>query len=423
MVDFTYDQIRNWQEDIGNGAANLVRAGRTAICNLYANYPGVLTYNGIGQPPSVIARAFYDNICRPDFPPPTLPTPAVGGGQCPVPYNVSYTINAANNFDPTKPLSISGTVSVYGRLKGTKVVNSPSNFGCFIVGGSASNPDAVVDTNIGAINLAYASPTITITSVVRQDGQPDNCGSLPAPDPTQVPPINALEYNVDIDIGGTTITSPLVVIQTENNNSFEYRPEINVDIGGIVLNYQFDGVTINLGGQEGQPLPAPAVPDPRPNPPTLPPKDGTKGGNDCPDVDLEPVLVAITNLQGDVDVISANIEDLLNCDRCARLDVTSTEYSRQNFPSAQSGEYNIGTRAVWVTLRLNDIPANAKKQEGGNTRDVLYAGWYAFGTEDVMLPRQPIHYADNLFEVPEGVRKFSFTVYSGFTASVTAHSK
>lgn len=423
MVDFIYDQLRDAQEDIGNGAANLVRAARSAVCNIYANYPGVLTYNGIGQPPSVIARAFYDNICRPDFPPPALPSPGYSGGQCPVQYTIGYSIVAEFPPNPPGRFTTAGSVTIWGTFKGTRVTPSANQWNVSLVGGANGAPNATVLTPLLAIANSYSAPVVTITSVTRVDGQPDNCGNPETPDPIESPPQNIFEYDVDIDIGGTTITSPLVVIQTENNNSFEYRPEINVDIGGILINFQFDGVRINLDGDENTPLPPPITPDPRPNAPTLPPKDGTKNGGECPDVDLEPVLVAIANVQGVVEVIEGNVEELLNCDRCNRLPVTSTEYSRQSFGAAQSGEYEIGQRAVWVTLRLNDVPANAKMQNGGNTRDVLYAGWYTFGTDDVMLPRRPIQYADNLLEVPEGVTKFSYTVYTGFTASTTVHSK
>lgn len=416
MTDFRYDDVRDSSADTGNGLANLARAGRTALCNLYTNTPQWLLPDVLGDPGGIMARAFYDNICRPDFPAPTLPTPAFSGGQCPVQYNVSYTITAFFPPNPPGSFSTSGTVSVFGTIKGTKVEQVGAQWNVYLVAGANGNPGASVQTSLLSIATTYNSPVVTITSISRVDGQPDNCGD-PTPTDDRIPPINQIEYNTDIEVGGVDITVPIVVIRPTFDVDVNFRPEVVVNVGGIDVNFQLDGITFNIQPGDNFPPTVPPLPDPRPNPPTRPPgSGGGGGGGDCPDVDLTPVLDRLTTIDGVLEVIDENVIELLDCDRCERLPITSSEYTSSVLGTGNSGDFSLNADAEWVELNLIDIPENARIQYGMLAPDVRYSGWYAFRTGDGTLQRHPVHYENNAIPVPKGITKFSYTLYTGHTA-------
>lgn len=416
MTDLSYDEVRDASHDAGNGLGNLARAGRTALCTLYQNTPQWLLPDAFGDPGGILARGFYDNICRPDFPPPSVPPPPFNGGQCPVQYNVSYTVTAFFPPNPSGSFSTAGTVSIFGTIKGTRVAKVGSQWNVFLVGGANGNPGASVDTTLLSIADTYDTPVATITAISRVDGQPDNCGDPNAED-DRVPPVNQIEYNTTIEVGGLDVSVPITVIRPTLDVDVNFRPEVVVNVGGIDVNFRLDGITFNIPPGVDSPSPTYPLPDPRPNPPTRPPSGGGGGGGgDCPDVNLDPILNKLNEIETTIDVIDENVVELLDCDRCERLPITSSEYTGNQIGSGNSGLFSLSEDAEWVELVLTQIPENARIQFGMEAPDVRYSGWYAFRTGNRMLERRPIHYENNALPVPKGVTAFSYTLYTGHEA-------
>lgn len=416
MPDLSYDQVRDDSYDSGNGLANLARAGRNALCTLYNNTPQWLLPDAFGDPGGILARGFYDNICRPDFPPPSLPTPDFTGGQCPVQYEVSYTVFANNTFNPANPFSTAGTLVVFGTIKGSKVEQVSAQWNVYLLSGANGAPGNTVQNTLASISTVYTTPVVTITGISRLDGLPDNCGD-PTPVDDRTPDVTDIEYNYDIDIGGQTLNVPVVVIRPELQVDVNFRPEVVVNVGGIDVNFNLDGITFNVPVDVNNPFPDDyPLPDPRPDPPTRPPSGGGGGGGDCPDVDLEPVLTAVANVQGTADEILTKVDQLLDCDRCDALPINSSMYTSLSFGTANSATYSLNEDAEWVTLNLVDIPDNARIQFGMNAPDVRYSGWYAFKTGNATMTRYPVHYVGNAMRVPDGATAFSYTLYTGHTA-------
>lgn len=421
MTDLSYDQIRDATYDAGNGLGNLARAGREALCNLYTNTPQWLLPDVLGDPGGILARGFYDNICRPDFPPPTVPTPAFNGGQCPVQYIVAYTVTAFYPPNPPGSYSTSGTLSVWGTIKGTKSVLVASQWNASIVGGANGSPGASVDYPVLTIANIYNQPVVTITSITRVDGLPDSCGNPPVED-DRVPTITQVEYNTTIEVGGVDVVVPVVVIRPDIDIDVNFRPEVVVNVGGVDVNFNLDGITFNVPSGDSAPPSIPPLPDPRPNPPTRPPSGGSGGsGGDCPDVDLDPVLDRLTDVDNKLIDIDTKVDELLDCDRCEVLPINSSEYTSIGLGSANSATHNLNPDAEWVTLDLTTVPDNAGIQFGMNAPNVIYSGWYAFRTQFSSMNRYPVHYQSNAFRVPKGATQFTYTLYTGHVASAVQY--
>lgn len=163
------------------------------------------------------------------------------GGQCPgVLYDVTVTytiVRSIITFPPGSPENKSATRRLAGAIEGLRVLNSPGLVQLAIRhAGTESSVESIGVTPDGNTRIDNA----VITSVVRVDGLPDNCGNPPVPPPVYTPGSNSYTTNVTYnDNEGTEITIPVVIAlgyATFNANAevtipvdldFELNPELN----------------------------------------------------------------------------------------------------------------------------------------------------------------------------------------------------
>ena len=137
---------------------------------------------------------------------PVIPPPPFTGGQCPdIVYRVSYQNQTADG-----PVGAPAIISGVGP-----------------VGGGSTTPQGGSFIIFNGVPVGVASGTIliapTIISIVRADGQPDECGDIPPvfPPPTPIDIDIDVTYNID-DGTEVTVTIPFIYapITTDINGSF-----------------------------------------------------------------------------------------------------------------------------------------------------------------------------------------------------------
>lgn len=200
--------------------------------------------------------------------PPPLPPPPVSGGQCPTRYNVgvSWTRTAVVAGQCSSTSASATVLNVLGPISGLGVDTVGNLTRLYVQGQSdATRPDGRY------LAFAYENPTpvpcppqftsSNITSIVRVDGQPDDCGDLPPivpPIPVPNPTIpDDVEYedddgnpiNIPVNI---TFGFPFIFINGTLNVPFRVQisPEFNFDIDGT-LNLETGDVNFNFGGTPG----------------------------------------------------------------------------------------------------------------------------------------------------------------------------
>jgi len=168
------------------------------------------------------------------------------------------------------------------------------------------------------------------------------------------------------------------------NPAFEFAPTIELNLGGI-----------SIGGG-GYPEPIPDVED-----------IIRDSGGDCPDPCPEL----------DYDLIRAiAFEELDNKFPPARPFDNLT----LSFGAAESNTFVLPQFATFIELTIVEKPPNVRTQTGGaDAPEVSYNGWYSFGATAEASERVPLNYDFVSIPVPPGVSAFSYTVYSGGTASIT----
>ena len=265
-------------EQSGNLAAEFSEKLRDGIvthtCNLWSAYPKFFTNNK--NPATSWTRGYMNQVCSPIQPPVPLPPPNFTGGQCTgIPYTVTVRVKTASNTnsgftqDATRTFTVIGPVTDLQFIpSGTFGSTASSQFGGFTVfrhdirlASNAGNPFLVGS----AFNLIGGQPTdppneIFIISVVRDDGLPDNCGSLPPSYPPEVRPTQIdLSTTINItNLDGTDNFFDLTWNQVDANFNFPFNFKLNginvtLSLGGLTIHGN-NNITNNNGG-DGSPNP------------------------------------------------------------------------------------------------------------------------------------------------------------------------
>ena len=197
--------------------------------------------------------------------------PAFSGGQCPVQYVVSYLLV----YDPT--YSETGSITVSGKIHSVDRQTPPGmSDGIYCDHGIASNPEAHRYTPIFLQFSVYPGATIQNITVVRVDGLPDDCGSLPRAggqiiintetgdtiDTTNITnnTFTTFVVPVGILISGNPITVNMPFSNIKVAEAFPLK--FSLDIGGVKFHFQND----HSDPQNPilKPVPGPAAPEPTP---------------------------------------------------------------------------------------------------------------------------------------------------------------
>ena len=399
--------------NLGNLGDNLARSALNSFCEVYNSYPGWAASPAFQG--GFVTKAFLDNACRRSQKLPNSPLPPDGfqsGGFCSgLRYEVRITAQGTRDDGQPANGEFGWTLESTGPMAWQDVSFSSTD----IFGKTTWNARARI-TELGGQQRSIIAVLENLreradlqVAFRRMDGQTDNCTPIPPTVPTDAPPPEALYRPVPVPSprGGNPIVVPVIIPLKP-----VIAPTLQVQIGEININFNLDNTinfspTINLPPfptdrpTEPQPPgnPFPPFPPTRPNP--TPPNSGSCP-DPCPDTDLSPVLRVLEEIKD------------CACDGETRL-VTRL------LGSGDSGTYPLPTGTYAVRLSLSRIPARVKGQSGGgNAPDVAICGWSAFGFGDFFGDRTQISYASNAYPVPVGCDSFSYTVYNGAIATITA---
>jgi hypothetical protein len=235
-------------EQAGNAASQwlkqqLCSGGGFLLDNLPAIGPG-------GRAAREVARGIHGGICGLPTPPelgePTPGVPPFTGGQCECAfYTVNYTLTRKNP-PQTLPGSFTRRGPISGPINGGTVPENPNRKSWGFYYGAAGCGGRLFEILAsGGPNEASDTFSVTITGVVRQGGQPDNCGSLPPGPPTPPPPAPPVPTPPDIDL-------PVTPPGGGPDVDFTFSPRtgpIFIGVGGALIvpvNVRVGGPNINV---------------------------------------------------------------------------------------------------------------------------------------------------------------------------------
>lgn len=413
MVRFSHDEIPS-NSDPGSGygfAKDVARQARNAACSLYDKYPGAATAGTIpGSPAHEWMRGFWNDMCRKA--PGTRPDPPKKqhtGGQCAcVDYRITYQLR---NKDGSS--SGLGTSVLNGKITGFGSRTTNGGIVRVFTCTHEKCTNGVPVTTVTDLNQSFVEndPKLEIVSVVRVDGQPDNCGDPPASYP---PPLNGTPPSGELTKPytpkdpkapgvGFGIFVPFVFVDANAN--------VNVDVGGVNLNFDLGGVTFNIDNKFG---------------------DGSPGSVGGKEPDLSGLEEAIDQAKNAAEAAKNAADQAKNAaDQAKKVSEDRSNNDGddpQNDPNKQDKtdrdeddpkeEAGI-ERLLAVRVTLLEKPTNIREQDGGDAPNVYYAGWFQFSTKGTPHPRNYIHFEDNYFLAPVGADGFSYTVYQGIRAKHT----
>lgn len=397
MADFSHSELasdlttntRDTLRNVANTAANV-------LCGIYEQYPtGILPSVG-STPISNIATSLLDNLCAPrNLLPPANTVPFTGGQCACVSYNISY--NVVVNGVPSGPNSatLEGPISTY------RDVDTSSGTALAVFGFIAGTPQCNGPRKVGAIgNVNPRTSSLTVISVTRVDGNPDNCGSPPARPIQDYPPPNSYTVNAPVTIGGNTVNAPVTIIPTVFAPVGIFRPEFNVDVGGINVNFNLGGVDFTLKPELNVSVNLPGNYPPGAKPPAIAPRDPVSETCDLTEV---------------IDLL----EDVKECACPPQFNNLTTSYG-----AAVGRAISLPNLTQSVVLTISTLNTSVRSQVGeGNAPDVWFLGWYAFGGSDGLGERIPISYLENEFLAPENAKEFAYSLNFQSQAALTVRYK
>lgn len=405
---------RSWS-DVANNAGGqtydftdqLADGVRNFACNLWRGFPDkVASRTGI---PGAFVRGYMNQGCRDGGTVPP-PEPEFSGGQCFTAYRIYGTYTSQSNRIARHVCGEQAnwiTRDVAGKIVSAKPI--PGTFSLTVVlenpAGEKTetlvpmyysiNPGSNPTTNVpfyvetcqnNAILYAGSSPVVV--GIIRQDGQPDDCGDPPpvypkSPDVT----INDIQTTVTVNnFDGTTNNISLNVINNFNDLNASISMPMSFSLGGVTVDVDMGGFTFNnskgnstfnttnnnLRDGNRHPLPLPK-PDSEPAPEILPPSP-------------------------------ENYEEIEKTDEDPK-------------------EEEVGVELEFVRVTVTKIPTNVKSQWGDGAPNVYYCGWFEFISDGYAFNRQPIHFLSSLFVPPVGTTGYAYTLYKGFKGFATIYKK
>lgn len=400
MADLTFLQLN---ENPGTlGPSTLVNAGNAAadlVCDLYEKYPtGILP--SIGRTPiSDLTDGLLRELCGPRGKLPPDRTVPFSGGQCNcVSYNVEYNFTTATGSTGTSGTTINGPIaSVKVAFTGTTGSGTPG-YGIVTTGRNSACDGTRTATDLAGSAIGLRINSVTIT---RSDGNPDLCGN-PAPQYDDNPDGANYTISPTININGGPITVPVTLAPTFFTPVNIFRPELNVDVGGINVKFDLGGVSFSPSINPTTNITLPSSNPLNPLPPARP-------GNqrDCPDVDISELIDRFDDVDSQLDVIQ-------ECACEPEKVILTTSYA-----AADSRTISLPPDCIGVRLTISTVGPRVRSQYGnGGGPDVYFIGWASFGNGAPGGERIPISYLSNFFFAPENATQFSYTTTYNSTASL-----
>lgn len=408
MPDITYSEFyKNLADGTAGTLEKIGDAAASLACGLWSSYPAAMAGTGINDPSTQLMSALYDRMCKPRNQEPAPPQQPFSGGQCDcVMYAVSVTAWLDGNFWFTNTNYYPGPISGgYLREEGSGFLSFGIDIGTPACGGRRRHNFI---SGFAEFKNEPGGAYCVINSVTRQDGAPDTCGS-PSPQypPTTIPP-GEHSTNTPITINNTPIVVPVTIVPTTIVAPVFIRPTLNVDVGGVNVNFDLGGLTISLPNPSGEDKKLPPGDWNNPFPTDRPPASGQ-------DIDLQPLKDALKRLE----------DDLAELKECACDEGSGVSLVGSALGSGRSGFFNLPADTVAVVCVVEKLSSNAKTEKGLSAPDVYYAGWGWFQFQGGMAERMPLDCGTKVFPWTNEFQpeKFGYTCREGYTATVTAYRR
>jgi len=404
VADLSWQEIAEGiGETTGDTLVDLANTAADFFCDVYSQFPAAIVSSPLDNPGARLVDGLSRRICAPRDKLPPDAQPAPEGGQCPgIVYRVGYSVEISGT--PS-----TGEVLLNGPIGGISSRNDDDRYQIVIECGVTElyAPEGfytILDTGTKSV-FEESFPTAQVTSINREDGFADDCGTGYPNYPNTLPDAPSLGKLVPVPIGGPLVEVPIEIVPVKFEVGINIKPEININIGGINIKFDITGAKITIAPTLKLPDILPPRLDPRPLPPA--PAEPGKEPVDDP------------NLQKQLDDIKKKLDEIEDC--ACEEDEGEGALLQDILGSGDGGVYTLPERTEFVRLELTTLPSNQSVQFGnGTSQDVIFAGWYSFGTSQGDGDRLPVSYANNSFFAPEGASRFSYTVTKGAIAVATA---
>ena len=413
-----------------SGLLNLVDYAATAICGLYGKSPS--SFLRVIDPANGLidnSRPVFDDLCTNVAPLPPGPTLPYSGGQCDaVVYQVTvnYQQNYCNNGVPAVRAASSSDI-FYGPITSVTPVTpisvpcggsslNGSEFAAIACRGSGNGAPGIAQVLNLPISQSGSSPAASITSVTmtRGDAKPDICGNPPVSYPPPSSDPNDYTKIVPYPVpGGGTINIPVTIVPTFAPSPGIFRPEVNVTVGGMNVNFSLGGFTLS---------PTVSLPvnvnfpfgDPRANAPT-PTPIAPRPAPAAPPFDPTAIITRLHRIE----------QEIIDC--CAAFHPYSpppfANIIATSLGSGQGGTFVLPPLTFRVDVQITARPTREKVQFGVLSPDVIFAGWARFSDGTTTGKRQAIDSVKTFFSPTERIANtFTYTLYTGYVATVIAFS-
>lgn len=390
-MDFSFPELNS---DQGTQTADYLRnsanAAADAVCNLYQQYPsGIIP--SLGDPTGIGAftDGLLNRLCGPRGKTPPPPSSPFNGGQC---VCVNYLVQWTLNFPGEAPSN--GQTTKTGPIGGIE---------------KRRNPGATLDT----IGFQYGAPecangfygiittgvdaSVVINSVTRVDGNPDTCGSLPPTYPKVDVPPNVYSPTFNIGRPGGVVSVPVTIIPTLIKPSVEFRPEINVKVGPVNVNFNLGGVDLSIDNSGGVDITLPSG-DSRPLPPSpTSPKEP------------RPQPCDLTEVKKKLDEIKA-------CACKKKKVLRNVVYGK-----AKGRTVSLPPDTQYCVLSGSPTSGVKYQVSEGTAPDIFYMGWASWGVGSAGGERIPLNFVSAGFESPKNATTFSYSLVYNSEASLTVY--
>lgn len=389
MADFSVDQIDAVQS--GTATADTLKkvanVARNAACGFFNSYAQIV----IPNPAFDYLDSLWDGLCKNSssgLPP--APAPPFIGGQCATQYQVHYSFDLYNGT--TLANHIDNTATINGKINDIILTNvSGSSVGVqidftnFFTGNPAQFNDKY------GFAPTFSAKNLNIISIVRSDGNPDNCGNLPSTYPPPVTP------PTPITPGGSTYNLPNVNVTLNNGLTFNVTPQLNLNasfnpvlqIGGINISFGGGGVTVGP-------------------PPGTPPA--------TPSIDPTNLLNKILKNLGDGTIAGGGVGGAAagakkNTDPPPKPGAPGTNPPVTKPPTTKTSKNITGLSSVQIIITTP--PVRVEIFAADTSYNVFIAGWFQWLQGDLPLERLPIQNLNTIWFAPPGTDGYTYTLTNG----------
>lgn len=400
MADISFQEMAaGIGEATGDALVDLANTAADFFCDVYAQFPAAIVSSPLDNPGARLVDGLARRVCAPRDKLPDDPTTPFTGGQCECAvYRITYTtyvdgasVGTNSTLQPG-PLSgpsleSDGSGKAYGLYVGTAACGGRRRY-------NFASGFAEFKQEVGGV-------FVTIDSVVPDVGQPNTCGD-PAPQYDQrVPTLDDIKQRIPIPVGGTPVDVDIEINPVQFNPGINFKPQFNINVGGIQVNIEMTGAKINIGPQFNLP-------------PVLPP--GYDPRNPKPSPDTPPGSPELGDIADDLSDILDKLDELKEC-ACGE----SGPILSSNLGVSNGDALPLPSNCFRVFIQLSTLSPKPKVEFGNNDApNVYYAGWYSFGSAAHWGERLPLTYEYNYLDVPEWATTLSFTCRAGYEATLTA---